>query len=45
MQELIDERYPIYAQAHVKVPASTGTHMQTVERVLSAIRDYYGCKS
>lgn len=42
MRELIDERYPIYAQAHVKVSASTGTHMQTVERVLEAIRNHYG---
>ena len=45
MRELIDERYPIYAQAHIKVPASTGTHMQTVERVMSALREYYGRKS
>ena len=40
MRELIDERYPIYAKAHIKVPASTGTHMQTVERVLEAIDDF-----
>jgi shikimate kinase len=40
MRELIEERYPIYAQAHIKVPASTGTHMQTVERVLAALREY-----
>ena len=42
MHELIEERYPIYAEAHITVPASTGTHMQTVERVITALRTHYG---
>ena len=40
MQKLMDERYPIYAKAHITVAASKGTHFQTVERVMKAISDY-----
>ncbi len=41
MRILMDERYPIYAKAHVTVAAETGTHHQTVERVLAAIEKHY----
>ena len=41
MQELIDERYPIYAQADLRVAAVGGTHMQTVVRVMEAIDGHY----
>ncbi len=40
MRKLMDERYPIYAKAHITVAASKGTHFQTVERVMKAISDY-----
>ena len=41
MRKLMDDRYPIYAQAHITVAAETGTHHQTVERVLAAIETHY----
>ena len=41
MRALMDARYPIYANAHVTVAAETGTHHQTVERVLAAIEEHY----
>ena len=34
MRELMDERYPIYAQAHVTVPIAKGPHIRTVNKVL-----------
>lgn len=40
MRKLMDERYPIYAEAHITVQAETGTHFQTVERVVQAIAGY-----
>lgn len=40
MQELMDARYPIYATAHITVNAGRGTHMNTVKRVLAAIKAY-----
>ncbi len=41
MRQLMEERYPLYAHAHITVSAETGTHNQTVDRVLSALRDHY----
>ena len=41
MQELIDERYPIYELADLRVPAVGGTHMQTVQKVMDALEDHY----
>jgi len=41
MRTLMEDRYPIYAQAHITVPASSGTHGQTVERVISALKAHY----
>lgn len=40
MQELMDARYPIYAEAHITVNAGKGTHISTVKRVLKAIDAY-----
>lgn len=34
MRELMDERYPIYAKAHVTVPIAKGPHIRTVNKVL-----------
>ena len=41
MRALMDTRYPLYAQAHITVMANTGTHSQTVNRVVAALRDHY----
>lgn len=40
MRELMDERYPIYAKAHLTVDSSVGTHTKTVNRVLTALHEY-----
>ena len=39
LQELIDERYPIYAQAHITVDSNIGPHKSTVQRALKALED------
>lgn len=41
MQALIDERYPIYGQADITVDANSGTHTQTVNRVIKALQAHY----
>lgn len=40
MRELMDVRYPIYAQAHIKVDIANGPHLRTVNRVFKAIEAY-----
>ncbi len=40
MRELMDERYPIYAKAHVTVPIAKGPHMRTVNRVMRYLDRY-----
>lgn len=40
MRKLMDDRYPLYANAHITVLAESGTHFQTVERVVQAIAGY-----
>ena len=40
MRELMDERYPIYGQAHIKVDIAKGPHLRTVNRVLKAVQAY-----
>lgn len=37
MRALMDEREPIYAKAHIRVPVAKGPHMRTVGRVEKAI--------
>lgn len=41
MQELMDARYPIYAEAHITVDIKPGTHFRTVDAVYNAICAYY----
>ena len=41
MRTLMDERYPIYAEADIIVNAQARTHKQTVDRVIAALRDHY----
>ncbi len=40
MRELMDHRYPIYAQAHITVPIAKGPHYRTVNKVIRAIDKY-----
>lgn len=40
MRELMDERYPIYAKAHVTVPIARGPHIRTVNKVLRYLDRY-----
>lgn len=40
MRQLMDERYPLYAKAHITVPIARGPHMRTVNRVLRALGEY-----
>lgn len=40
MRQLMDERDPIYAQAHITIPVAKGPHMRTVGRVERAIESY-----
>ena len=40
MKELMDIRYPLYAQAHITVPIAKGPHVRTVNRVLAAIAEH-----
>lgn len=39
-QKLYDERYPIYARAHITVDIAKGPHARTVSRVKKAIAAY-----
>ncbi len=45
MRELMDERYPIYAKAHITVPIAKGPHIRTVNKILQAIRDHQGAEA
>ncbi len=40
LQRLIDERYPIYAEADIIVDSEDGPHEQTLRKVLDALNDY-----
>lgn len=40
MQELMEARHPIYAQAHLKVKIARGPHLRTVNRVMRALKSY-----
>ena len=40
MRELMDVRYPIYAQAHVTVPIAKGPHIRTVNKVMRYLERY-----
>lgn len=41
MRKLMDERYPIYSEAHVTIMANATTHGATVEGVIEGLRAYY----
>ncbi|MGJ8562716.1 MAG: shikimate kinase [Alphaproteobacteria bacterium] len=41
MRELMDIRYPIYAEANLTVPIAKGTHMRTVNKVIRMLSDYH----
>ncbi len=41
MQELMDHRYPIYAEAHITVPIAKGPHIRTVNKVIRYVERYY----
>jgi shikimate kinase len=41
LEELIEQRHPIYAQAHIHVPIAKGPHSRTVNRVIRAINRYH----
>lgn len=40
MRELMVEREPLYAQAHITVPVSKGSHMKTVAKIERALKRY-----
>jgi len=40
MRELMEARYPIYGQAHIKVNIAKGPHIRTVNRVIKAVQAY-----
>lgn len=40
MRELMDERYPVYAEAAITVPIAKGPHIRTVNKVLRALDKY-----
>lgn len=40
MQRLMEERYPVYAEAHITVDSSKGPHEQVVERALARLKEY-----
>lgn len=39
MQTLIDERYPVYAQADIRVQSGVESHEHAVEAILTALKD------
>ncbi len=41
MRELMDERYPIYAKAHITVPIARGPHIRTVNKVTRYLDKFY----
>ncbi len=40
MRELMDSRYPIYANAHITVPIAKGPHVRTVNKVVRMLDKY-----
>lgn len=39
MQRLMDERYPIYAEADITIESSTGPHSKAVVAIIAALRE------
>lgn len=44
MRQLMDERYPVYAQAHITVEIAKGPHARTVNKVVTAIKNHLSLK-
>ena len=42
MRELMEARYPLYGQAHIKVDIAKGPHLRTVNRVIKAVKAHEG---
>lgn len=40
-KDLMDARYPIYAQAHITVNIAKGPHARTVSKIVRALEKYY----
>ena len=40
MRALMNDRHPIYAQAHLKIKIARGPHLRTVNRVMRALKSY-----
>ena len=40
MKRLMDERYPVYAEADITVDSSKGMHELVVERTINALAEY-----
>lgn len=40
MRRLMEERYPVYAQAHITIDSNDGPHEAVVERALAALRTH-----
>ncbi len=39
LASLIEERYPIYAQADITVKTDDGPHVETVDKIIAALQD------
>ncbi len=44
MQRLMDERYPIYAEADITIETSAGPHNTAVALIIAALREYMAAK-
>ena len=40
MDRLMQERYPIYAEAHITIDSSKGPHEHVVERAIATLKEY-----
>ena len=45
LQRLMDERYPLYAQADITIDSGDGPHEQIVEQIVEAVTDYVKVKA
>jgi shikimate kinase len=42
MERLMNERYPVYAEADITIDSSGGPHDTVVRKILSELADLYG---
>jgi shikimate kinase len=45
MQRLMDERYPIYAEADITVETSAGPHNSAVSLIITALRRHLSVRA